>query len=87
MNASPESVRHALKRYILENYLQEEDADDLKNDTPLIEDGILDSISIFQLVGFVKEEYGVKLEAHEIANHMNTIEEITGIVVERTQAS
>jgi acyl carrier protein len=81
MSAAPtDDVRARIREYILAEYLPDEDPAELTYDTPLLTGGILDSISIFQLLGFILQEWGVKLEANEVANNMNTVEEIAEIV-------
>ena len=40
--------------------------DALTNDLRLIDDGVLDSMAIFELVSFVEDEYGIELEDDEL---------------------
>lgn len=80
-------IRDAVKQFILGEFLPGEDPDELRDDTPLITGGILDSIATLKLVAFVEESYGIDLEAHEAdADHLNTIADI-GRLVESKLAS
>jgi acyl carrier protein len=76
-----EDISLAVKEFILLEFLPGEDPDELKDDTPLITGGILDSIATMKLVLFLEERYGVTLEAHEVdPEHLNTVATITGLV-------
>ena len=71
----------AVKEFILLEFLPGEDPDELKDDTPLITGGILDSIATMKLVLFLEERYGVTLEAHEVdPEHLDTVAAIAGLV-------
>lgn len=74
-------IRQAVKDFILEEFLPGEDPNELRDDTPLITGGILDSIATLKLVAFVEERYGIELQPHEAdAEHLNTISDITSLV-------
>ena len=74
-------IRQAVKGYILEEFLPGEDPSELRDDTPLITGGILDSIATLKLVAFVEETYGIELQPHEAdAEHLNTISDIASLV-------
>ena len=48
-----------VKQYILETFLPGENPDELKETTPLISGGILDSIATLKLVMFLEERFGI----------------------------
>lgn len=82
--ATPEEIRQAVKDFILQQFLPGEDPDELKDDTPLITGGVLDSIATVQLMLFLEERYGVTLEAHELdPEHLDTIADISGLVLSK----
>ena len=52
--------------------------------TPLITDGILDSISTVQLVSFLEERFGVEFQAHEMnVDYLNSISQIADTVASK----
>lgn len=56
----------------------------LKNDTPLIQSGLLDSLSLLKLVVFIEEKFGLKLKADEIVpENFDTINAICGYLRSR----
>jgi D-alanine--poly(phosphoribitol) ligase subunit 2 len=58
--------KNKIKSILLGRFIQVDNEDELLNDTPLISSGILDSISILQLVDVLENEFEIEFEAHEI---------------------
>jgi acyl carrier protein len=74
------SVR-TVKEYILEQFLPGESPDNLTGTTPLFTSGLLDSIASLQLVTFLEQEFGIKVDAHEVVpDNLNTLESIAGFI-------
>ena len=75
-----------VKKYILDTFLPGENPDELKETTPLISGGILDSIATLKLVMFLEERFGISVEAHEAdREHLDTLADIAALV-ERKRA-
>lgn len=84
MTTNHAETKAAIKEYILDEFLPGEDPDELEDDTPLITDGILDSISTVQLVSFLEERFGVEFQAHEMnVDYLNTISQIADTVASK----
>ena len=50
----------------------------------LMKAGILDSISVMQLVSFMEEKFGVSFAAHELGvDYMNTLPDIAKLVASK----
>jgi len=76
-----EDIKQTVKAFILTEFLPGEDPDELKDDTPLITGGVLDSIATLKLVLFLEERYGVTLEAYEVdPEHLDTTADIVKLV-------
>ena len=76
-----EKTKETVKTFILTQFLPGVSPDELTDATPLITGGILDSLATLQLVTFLEEEYGIKIEAHEAdVDHLNTISDIAELV-------
>jgi acyl carrier protein len=54
-----------VSNFIVENFLFG-DAESLKADTSFLEEGIVDSTGILELVMFLEETYGIKIEDDEL---------------------
>lgn len=81
MANNEESIKSALKDYVLKEFLPGEDPEDLEYDTPLITGGIMDSISTIKFSLFVEETYGVELQAHELsADYIDTLAAMAEII-------
>jgi acyl carrier protein len=82
-----QDVAAAVKQYILDQFLPGEDPGALLETTPLITNGILDSLATLQLVAFLEEHFGIEIAAHETGvDYLNTIADITALVRSKQQA-
>jgi acyl carrier protein len=81
------AIETKLKSYVLEEFLQGEDPNELQPSTELMTTGILDSIGTLKLVTFLENEFGVQLEPHETdAEYLNTVGDIARLVVSKRGA-
>lgn len=81
METRTRDIKSTVKRYILTEFLPDEDPDELEAGTPLITGGILDSISTVKLVAFLEERFGISFQAHEMnAEYLDTLETIAETV-------
>lgn len=69
------NIAKDVKSYILENYLFTEDESALANDDSFLEKGILDSTGILEVIFFIEDEYGIKVEDDEmIPDNLDSVE-------------
>ncbi len=54
-----------IKDFIVENFLFG-NADGLEDGTSFLEEGIIDSTGVLELVGFLEEEFGISVEDEEL---------------------
>ena len=59
-------IETLIRAYILENFLFSDDDGQLQNDASFLEEGIVDSTGVLELVMFVEETFGVTVEDEEI---------------------
>ena len=79
--SSVEEIQSVVKDFIMREFLPDEDPNELQSDTPLISDGIIDSIAALKPVGFIEETYGIELEAHEAdVDHLDSLALIAALV-------
>ena len=77
-------IQQTVKDFILREFLPGEDPAELKDDTPLITGGVLDSIATLKLVLYLEERYGITLEAHEVdPEHLDTAVDIARLVMSK----
>ena len=60
------SIEHLIRRYILENFLFTSDNGQLEDHVSFLEEGIVDSTGILELVMFVEETFGISVKDEEI---------------------
>jgi len=80
-----QNIESQVKDFILREFLAGEDPDELKQDTPLLSSGILDSIATLKLVAFLEGAFDISIEAHEAdAEHLDTLADIVSLVREKS---
>ena len=75
------AIKDAVKDYILREFLNGEKPENLKDDTRLIDSGILDSYNILRLVQFIENTYHVTVQGHEVdIDNLDTLSRIETFV-------
>jgi len=70
-------LEQELRQFIAENFLVLQERS-VKNDESFLESGILDSIGVLELVSFLEEKYGIKVESGElIPENLDSISRLT----------
>lgn len=76
-----DTIKQAVRDYVLQEFLRGEAPDSLEDSTPLISGGILDSIGTIKLVSFLEGEFDVEFQAHEVSHeYLDTLTTITDTV-------
>jgi acyl carrier protein len=60
------TVEAQIRHYILENFLFTDDENALKSEASFLEEGIVDSTGVLELVMFVEETFGIEVRDEEI---------------------
>ncbi|MCE3278183.1 MAG: dltC [Bacteroidetes bacterium] len=77
-------IKKTVREYILSRFLKNSSDADLRDNTPLISGGIMDSISTMQMISFLEKEYKFEFEAHEVdRDNLDTIEIIANFVLKK----
>ncbi|HAG94791.1 MAG: acyl carrier protein [Pseudomonadales bacterium] len=80
-------TREKLKNYILENYLFTDDQSALNDSDSFMEQGIIDSTGIMEVVFFLEEEFDIQVQDEEmIPENLDSIDNLVAFV-EKRQAS
>ena len=75
-------------RSCLEAFVPASRLNDLGDSAPLITGGILDSITLVELVGALEERFGVKIQTHEMSvDHFDSIGDIAALVLAKLSES
>lgn len=77
-----------LRSFIAERFLPGTALSDVSTDTPLISSGVLDSLALLELIGFVEEQFGIGLAAHNVnADNFETIAAMCDLIAELRRGS
>ena len=69
-------IRNEVKSFIVDKFLFGA-ADRLSDDTPLLEQHIVDSTGVLEIVTFLEKNYGIRVEDEELVpENLNSIESI-----------
>ena len=75
------SIETLIRGYILENFLFTDDNGRLLDNTPFLEEGIVDSTGVLELVMFVEETFSITVEDEEIVpENFDSIERLARYV-------
>ena len=60
------TIEEQIRQYVADNFLFSDDGYQLSDDVSFLEEGIVDSTGVLELVMFVEETYGVAVRDEEI---------------------
>jgi len=70
-------IKEKIKAFVVENFLFGEEGD-LKEDTSFLEEGIIDSTGVLELVDFLEEEFGISIDDEELVpENLDSINNVT----------
>jgi acyl carrier protein len=71
-------IKEKLKDYIAQNLLFSDNGFQYDDDASFLEEGIVDSIGVLELVAFVDESFGVEVEDYEVTpDNFDSINKLT----------
>ena len=74
-----------IKEFIIENFLFGND-DGLKDETSFLEEGIIDSTGVLELVTYLEEEFEITIDDEElIPENLDSINNVTGYLEKKLQ--
>jgi acyl carrier protein len=82
-----DTIEQQVRGFIGENYLFGR-AEQLKNTDSFLDDGILDSTGILQLIGFLGERFGIIVEDEEVTtDNLDSIDKVTAYLGRKLNGS
>lgn len=82
-----DETRTAVRAFIVENFLFGDDSHPLPADVSLIDNDLVDSTGILELVGFLEEQFAIQIaDADIVPANLDTIEKIVGFVARKRAA-
>ncbi|MFH0765504.1 MAG: acyl carrier protein [Calditrichota bacterium] len=81
-----DDIRKKVREYIIREYVEEGDDLEIKDDTPLITGGIVDSFSMVSLKRFIEKKYQIQIpEAEASPEAFDSVNRIAELVVRFSQ--
>jgi len=78
------SVQEKISRFIVENFLYGQNAEQLDPTMSLLESGVVDSTGVLELVGFLEQEFGLSVPDRDLVpENFETVLRLTTYIVNR----
>jgi len=82
-----EDIKPVIRQFIIDNFLSGGDVN-LKDDTSFLNDGIIDSTGILEMVTFIEETYEINVDDDDmIIENFDSLEAIAAFVKRNTNES
>ena len=83
-----DSIRAAIRQFILCTFLHGESSDTLQDDTPLQTSGILDSLATLDLIAFLEKRYNIELDVYDTSlERFDTLTDMASTVARKLAAT
>ena len=80
-----EDIRGRVRRHISAHFAVPEGEGSLKDDVSLLEEGIMDSTGVLDLVMFIEETFGIQVEDEElIPENLDSVDRLVAFVEKKT---
>lgn len=78
-------IHDTLRRFIVENFLFGQPDPSVTDDAPLVENGVLNSTGVLELVAFIEDHFGMEVGDEELVNeNFGSINAIAAFVTRKT---
>ena len=79
-------ISGALRRFIGENFMFQEEVKSLADDASFLENGIIDSTGVLELVSFLESTFGIEVADEEmLPENLDSIRAVSAYVARKTQ--
>lgn len=80
------SIDQDVRQFIVDNFLFGQD-DTLASDDSFLESGIIDSTGVLELVGFLEQQFGIRIEDRELVPaNLDSVNRVARFVERKRQA-
>jgi acyl carrier protein len=78
-------IRRRFREYIVGNFLSSAEDKSLRDDVSLLEEGIMDSTGVLDLVMFIEETFGIQVKDEELVpENLDSVDKLVAFVERRT---
>ena len=81
-------MHQQIRRFVLTTFLFTEDESALKSDDSLLDQGIMDSTGVLELVAFIEQQFGISIADDELVpENLDSVNRIVEFIGRKAQAS
>lgn len=81
-------IQLTLKDFIVNEFMHERDQTLLAHDTPLIEEGIIDSMGLMRLVHFIEATFGIEVVEEDLdIENFKSVDALTMFIQKKSTAT
>jgi len=82
-----DSVEQIVKDHIVKEFLYDRPATVLDSRFPLVQEGVVDSLGIFRLIGFIENTFGIPVAPEDVVvENFATVDAITSFITGKLSA-
>ena len=80
-------IAQNIRDFIVSNFLYGQDSQSLTDDQSFLENGIIDSTGVLELVGFLEQQFGITVGDRELLpENLDSVENVSRFVARKLQA-
>lgn len=80
-----QEIEQEIRQFVQENFLIGQDGAALEGDTSFLDNGLIDSTGVLELVTFMENRYGIKVADEElIPDNLDSINQLMGFITRKT---
>ncbi len=77
-------IKEQVRNYILDNFLMGLKVNDIQEDTSFLDIGIIDSTGVIELISFLEETYGIRVEDEEmVPENLDSLKNVERYVAQK----
>jgi acyl carrier protein len=85
-NAGKTEMKNKIREFVISNFLLGADTQVLNDDTSFLEQGIVDSTGILELVSFVQEAFDIRIEDMELMpENLDSLNKLEAFIAKKKQ--
>ena len=82
------SLAQEIRKFIIDNFLFGENDGKLSDDGSFLDQGVIDSTGVLELVAFLEGQYGIKIKDDELdPENLDSINKLVSFINRKTQPS
>jgi acyl carrier protein len=83
-----EQIRRELRQFVTSNFLLSDEEADLTDEASFLEQGLVDSTGVLELVSFLERRYAITLDDAELVpDNLDSIGKLTAFLERKLQAT